>query len=55
MHKNSIIKHSILSESDNRKLQFEFILFRHYPITCHFRNIKTLGYTEPAGIVGVNF
>ena len=28
------------------------LVFRHYPITCHFRKIKTLGSTEPAGIVG---
>ena len=29
-----------------------YLVFRHYPITCHFRKIKTLGSTEPAGIVG---
>ena len=28
------------------------LVFRHYQITCHFRKIKTLGSTEPAGIVG---
>ena len=28
------------------------LVFRHYPITCHFHKIKTLGSTEPAGIVG---
>ena len=26
-------------------------MFRHYPITCHFRKIHTLGSTEPTGIV----
>ena len=28
------------------------LVFRYYPITCHFRKIKTLGSTEPVGIVG---
>ena len=28
------------------------LVFRHYPITCHFRKIKTLGSTELAGIIG---
>ena len=28
------------------------LVFRYYPITCHFRKIKTLGSTESAGIVG---
>ena len=48
--------------SGYRKLQFEFmfklifgmfnhLVFKHYPITCHFRKIHTLGSTEPAGIV----
>ena len=31
---------------------YNHLVFRHYPITCHFRKIKTLGSTEPAGIVG---
>ena len=28
------------------------LVFRYYPITCQFRKIKTLGSTEPAGIMG---
>ena len=30
----------------------DHLVFRHHPITCHFRKIHTLGSTEPAGIVG---